>query len=301
MQTISSSQENTVIAIGKFEALHKGHASLIETTIKYAQQNNAKSCAMHFMPNPVKVLHNNSYKPLFTKEEHLLLLSDYNLDYSIPFIFDKRIADLTPFEFCNLIKQQFNCSALIIGEEFRFGRNRSGGLETLEELSQALNIKLLIVPSIKHDLTKISSSQIRRYLEKSQIRQANEMLNRPFLIMGTVKQGRQLGRTIGFPTANITPKLDKFLPPNGVYITQIILDGTRFDGVTNIGTNPTVTNETTCKVETYIFDFDKDIYGKEIIVEFYEFIRPEQTFSGLNTLKAQMLDDARIALNFQKK
>ncbi|MCL2015323.1 MAG: bifunctional riboflavin kinase/FAD synthetase [Defluviitaleaceae bacterium] len=297
MQAIVSSQKETVIAIGKFEALHKGHVHLITTTVEYAKNYGLKSCVLHFVPNPIKILYDSGYKSLFSKEEYNLLLANYGLDYSIPYTFDSSVAQLSPAAFCSIIKEQFSCKTLIVGEEFRFGQDRAGNAELLSGLSAKLDMQIVVVPIVKlaDDSEKISTSQIRRYLAQSQIRQANKILASPFLVMGTVTKGRQLGRTIGFPTANIMPPPDKFLPPNGVYVTQVLLDGKRLNAITNIGTNPTVTSETNCKVETHIFNFDQDIYGKQLIVEFYEFIRPETTFSGITELQQQMQADADIA------
>jgi len=313
----------TAITIGKFEALHPGHMRLIEATIEYAKlfNNAAKippikldsftgkldsstgpassphaSAVLSFTPHPAQVLSDPKYTPLFSSREQAFLLSQHPIDYWIPYPFTQQTANLTPKAFCQLLQTQFNCKALLIGESFRFGHNRTGTPETLHTLGKELGITVITIPhSQSEDEQKISTSQIRAHLTEGRIPEANKLLGRPFSIMGTVQKGRQLGRTIGFPTANIHPADDKFLPPDGVYAAKITVNGQKKSGITNIGTNPTIVSGQTRKVETHIFDFDADIYGEEIIVELYDFIRPERTFSGIEELGQQIIADAREA------
>jgi len=296
--TRSSIPTGTVITIGKFEALHQGHSHLIEKTIKYAQARNdtcyrsLASAVLSFAPHPTQVLSDPKYKPLFSHEEQAFLLNQYDIDYWIPYPFDQNLAQLSPKAFCQRLQKQFNCKALFIGEGFRFGRNREGTAEKLHNLGQALGIEIITIPYRRLDnQTKISTSQIRAYLAKGQIQASNKLLSRPFLILGTVQKGRQLGRTIGFPTANVHPADNKFLPPDGVYASKIIIGEEKKTGITNIGTNPTVADKQSRKVETHIFDFDSDIYGEKIIVELHTFIRPERTFDGIESLGQQIAAD----------
>jgi len=281
-------KEDVAITIGKFEALHRGHALLIEETVK----QDLASAVISFCPSQVL---SKPYKPLFSAEEQAFLLEAFGVDYWLPLPFDKELSELSPKEFCWLLQEQMCCRALIVGENFRFGHNREGS----PALMQEFGIKTIILPHLCTESgQKISSSQIRDHLAKGQIAEANELLGRPFIIMGTVQKGRQLGRTIGFPTANVHPSTDKFLPPDGVYASWINISGQRKLGVTNIGTNPTVTDEQTRKVETNIFDFDEDIYGEKVVVELCSFIRPEQMFSGVAELKRQIAEDAGKAAKF---
>jgi len=292
-------QTSTAITIGKFEALHQGHSQLIKSTLAYAKSysnfnaHSLASAVLSFVPHPAQVLSDREYKPLFTEEEQAFLLRKYGIDYWILYPFDKNTAQLTPKAFCQLLQTHFDCKALLVGEDFHFGRNREGNPEALRIIGQALGIDIVTIPYHRIDgEEKVSTSQIRDYLSKGQVKEANELLGRPFLIMGTIQKGRQLGRTIGFPTANIQPASHKFLPPDGVYATKIIIGEIKKSGVTNIGTNPTVADGQRRRVETHIFDFDGDIYGKEIIVELFALIRPERTFSGIEALKRQIAADA---------
>ncbi|MCL2420258.1 MAG: riboflavin biosynthesis protein RibF [Defluviitaleaceae bacterium] len=277
----------TAITIGKFEALHQGHSQLIKSTIEYAknyeknhvQSHALSSVVLSFAPHPTQVLSDPNYKPLFTPQEQAFTLSQYGLDYWIPYPFDKSTAQLTPKSFCQRLQAQFNCKALLVGEGFRFGRNREGTPEILHAIGQEIGIDIVTIPFYHADEkdqneAKISTSQIRDHLSKGQIKKANQLLGRPFFIMGTVQKGRQLGRTIGFPTANMHPAEGKFLPPDGVYAAKIQIGDFEKLGITHIEINPTVADEKSHKIKTHIFDFTEDVYGQEIIVELHDFIRP---------------------------
>ena len=313
------------ITIGKFEALHRGHNFLINSTIEYARNFGLESAVMSFDPHPAQVLSDHGYKPLYPKREKELLIKSYDFDIDrwLLLPFDLDFASTSPQAFCHMLNEKFNCAALIVGEGFRFGRNREGTLQTLrglqefpDQCNQPHKIEVITIPLQQTGGKTISTSLIRNYLSKGQIEEANDMLGRPFFITGTVQKGRQLGRTMGFPTANVHPADDKFLPPDGVYASKITIGGKAnaagvfsfskshttaspafrsYAGVTNIGTNPTITGEIRRKVETHIFDFDEDIYDEEVIVELYGFIRPEQVFSGLEGLKQQIIKDAEMA------
>jgi len=278
------------ICIGKFEALHLGHLELINATQKYAQNHNLQAAIMSFSPNPIQVLHNQDYKPLFSEAERKFQLAKMfdNLDY-IQYSFDKNLINLSPQEFCQILKNELNCKTLIAGESIHIGKNRSGTAEVL----QKLGMTVIAITNLKHGSgEKISTSQIRKFLYEGQLQEVNRLLGRPFMIMGRVQKGRQLGRTIGFPTANVHPAKDKLLPPDGVYACKIIVNDAKHKGIANIGKNPTIASGQSRRVEAHIFNFDADIYDEEVIVELHSFIRPERNFGGLEELKAQIAVDA---------
>lgn len=281
--------DKTVITLGKFEALHLGHVQLISATLEYARLNDLASALLSFVPHPAQILGGapeDGYKPLFTEREKGLLLELYGLDHCISYPFDVALSRLSPLAFCGLLREQFNCVALIVGENFRFGYGREG------TPWMDLGVEVITVPMLQ----EISTSQIRRFLSEGKIKEAKALMGRAFFIMGEVQRGRQLGRSIGFPTANIHPAADKFLPPKGVYASRVTLGSKTYSAVTNIGTNPTVADELDHKVETHIFNFDRDIYGLEISVEILEFIRPERAFSSLDELRLQIAVDAGAAV-----
>ena len=279
------------ITIGKFEALHRGHNYLITTTIEYARKHGLKSGVLSFVPHPARILVGDEYKPLYSKKEQAFLIENYDIDRWIPYPFDRDFAGMSPLDFCHMLRDELNCRALIVGEGFRFGRNREGTLNSFRPLS----IEVIEVPDCEVENEKVSTSQIRDYLAAGRVQEANKRLTRPFFIMGEVQKGRQIGRVIGFPTANMHPDDDKFLPPDGVYASGITVRGQALAGVTNIGTNPTVVRGSMRKVETHIFGFDADIYDEEVIVELYDFIRAERVFGGLEELKKQIAEDSEKA------
>lgn len=288
----------TAITIGKFEALHLGHGSLIKTTVEYAKSHGFKSAVLSFVPHPAQILQSREYKPIYSKDEQIHLLKEYDIDYWVPYLFDKVLARKTADDFCKMLADTFNCKALLIGEGFRLGRDREGTAKLLKEICRELQIEVITVPHRKFINKKISTTLIRLHLTKAQISRANRLLGKPFFIMGTVKEGRQLGRTIGFPTANIQPSDYKFLPPDGVYAARVTVDGKEMMGIANIGTNPTITHDMRRRIETHIFKFSSDIYGKEIVVELLEFMRFEHKFNGLEELKEQISEDVKWVRDF---
>ena len=320
----------TAITIGKFEAIHLGHLCMIDSTIEHAKTNGLASAVLSFVPHPAQVLSDTDYKPLFTHEEKMRILSQSDLDYWVPYPFNQETIRKSPGDFCEMLKSQFYCRTLLVGSDFRYGHNRTGTTESLIAQGKELGIEVVVVPTrhdsnkiitshdsnkntTSHDSNKISTSLIRELLSYSKIKEANQLLSMPFFLMGEVKRGKQLGRTLGFPTANLHMPEDKFLPPDGVYSSGVFLkSGQFYTAVTNIGTNPTVHGNTEIpsrKAETHILNFDSskindktihntsdlvfDIYDEEIVVELYEFIRPEMKFSGLDELKKQIAKDVK--------
>ncbi|MCL2398423.1 MAG: hypothetical protein FWC91_01600, partial [Defluviitaleaceae bacterium] len=244
----------TAITVGKFEALHQGHYDLIKATINYANNNSLCPAVLSFVPNPVQVLHDKNYKPLLTTKESYYLLETTKVSYWIKYPFDENTSRMSPKDFCQLLKSQFNCKALLVGEGFRFGYNQAGTQSILQDLGRELGIEIITIPTTQLDGEKISTSKIRTRLARGEIQEANRLSGSPFTIHGVVEMGRQLGRTIGFPTANIYPHNDKFLPPDGVYASKVFVWNRAFYplgiGVTSIGTNPTIAKGQSRRVET---------------------------------------------------
>ena len=294
MEIIEKVEQPAAVTIGKFEALHLGHMSMINAVEQYSKQNGLCSAVVSFTPNPVKILFDPDYKQLLTEKEKAYLLNISGVDFWVPYRFDYKLAGKTPNDFFYCLKKEINFSAVLVGEDFRFGKNREGTVKSLIEFGMNMDINIVTVPYLSvtgSDYHKISTSQIRDYLCDGKIKEANQLLGKPFFIMETVKKGRQLGRSIGFPTANLHPPEDKLLPPNGVYAANVIVKGKKYSGITNIGFNPTVSEKQIPKAETFIFNFNEDIYDEEIIVELLDFIRYERTFNGLGELKAQIKSD----------
>ncbi|MCL2287230.1 MAG: riboflavin biosynthesis protein RibF [Firmicutes bacterium] len=267
---------NCVLTIGKFEGIHLGHRVLINEVTNQAERLGIASAAMIFEPNPHIFLFDTGYKPLFTKEERSHILESTKLDHIFYCVFDKNFVAMSPKDFCKLLFEKYSAKLIIVGDDYRFGKDRAGDISLLQAQAAAYDAKVQVIPTCcgngTDSQTIISTSGIRRYLTESNLPEANRQLGFPFFIIGIAAKGKQLGQNLGFPTLNIYPPSDKFLPPDGVYATQTTVNGTTFPGITNIGLCPTVSDNKIRSVETHLLDYTgPDLYGREIKVEFLEF------------------------------
>ena len=290
-------KKETVVTIGNFDGLHIGHKKLISTTKKYALDRNLKSVLITFNPHPIEVLKNIPFLRIFSEQEKNIEIEKENIDFFIRYPFTKEFALISPIDFVSILSNKLNCKVLVVGEDYCFGRNRAGNVETLKKLGKESNIEVIVVSNIIIDGERVSSSIIRNCIKEKNIKKANMLLNRPYYILSKVVEGNKLGRTIGFPTANIIPLENKILPPDGVYITKTIYEGKTYKSITNIGTNPTV-NNIHKTIETYIFDFNENLYGEYIKVCFYDWIRGVEKFDGIESLKKQICKDIDVVNNF---
>ena len=281
--------KSCVLAIGKFEGIHLGHHALLAEVVRQAKSMGLFSAALVFEPHPYIYFNDAMYKPMFTNKERDELLTNIGVEHIFYCQFDSSFAALSPQDFCKKIFLEYNAKHVIVGENYRFGKNRSG--DTLLLQSEALKYDASVqTVSLEQ---QISTSNIRKFIMECNIGEAARQLGFPFFITGIVTQGKQLGRTIGFPTLNVYPSDEKFLPPDGVYATNTIINGKNFRGITNIGLRPTVKSDTTVRsVETYLTDYSgADLYGEYIKVELLDFIRPELKFNSLDELKIQIAED----------
>ena len=283
-----------VLAMGKFESIHLGHQALISEMKRLSNERGLASVLIVFEPHPHQVLVDPNYKPLFAREERRYLAEGLGVDYLLEYPFSVDFAALSPEDFCRKLCNDLQARVIIIGSDYRFGRGRAGTVETLRQTSA----QVFEIPNIG-GTNKTSTSTIRTLIAKGDLSKATELLGYPFFIMGIVTPGRKLGRTIGFPTINIYPSKEKYLPEDGVYATRTFFDGFEYKGVTNIGFRPTVAGENAPRsVETYLLDYPGgELYGKEIRTEFLQFIRPEQRFENLDALRAQISEDCKIVIN----
>lgn len=278
---------NSGVVIGKFEGMHLGHQELLNRLQSY----NVESRVMFtFDQNPGKVVHGQN-KVLLTKEERRHYV-EHQVDVLIEYPFDKETRQMKPLEFIKqVLVEQLHSKIIIVGNDFYFGYQRQGSVETLMQYEQEFGYRTVVVPQVLHKDEAISSTRIKQTLEQGYMEEANEMLGYSFYVEGTVEHGNQIGRTIGVPTANIIPDDEKFLPPNGVYFSRIILDNMEYYGITNIGCKPTIQGNNPQSVETNIFDFNQDIYGKTMKVELLVYERPETKYQSLELLAAQLQKD----------
>lgn len=285
---------SSVVTIGNFDGVHRGHQELIARLLRAAKRFDAEPVAYTFNPHPVRILHPE--KPVyrlfdFVDQRERLELLGVKILVEEPFTADfARIGAREFFE--NWVLRPLNPRAMVVGHDFAFGREREGNLDFLSKLCADHGIELEIVPPVNADGRVISSSKIREALANGDCETASHFLGRPYYIKGEVREGEKRGRTIGVPTANLHPLME-FTPRRGVYVTQTRVGAQTFHSITNMGTNPTFHSEpgAPLKLETHLFDFASDLYGREIRVELLKYLREEKKFSGIEELKAQIARD----------
>lgn len=283
----------TAVVLGNFDGIHRGHMLLIQKAEEISREENIKTAVFTFSPHPSFVLTGKMPVDLiYTMREKEMIMETVGIDYYIEFPFTKQSAAITYKQFIeDIILTKLNAQVVIVGADYRFGKNKMGDYKTLVHYSNEYDFDVVVAHKLKHGDEPISSTWIRQEVKNGNIEIANELMGRPFFISGKVMNGRRIGTGIGVPTANIIPDETKLLPPLGVYISKVKVRDQMYYGVTNVGSNPTILEGQAITVETYIYDFNEDIYGEEIIVELYHYSRPEYKFDGLATLKAQIESD----------
>lgn len=290
---------NTAVALGKFEGIHRGHQLLLDEIIKQ-KKNGLQSVVFTFDMPPGSVLKGErDYQQIYTKEERYQILKGQNIDVLIEHPFTRDFASLEPEAFVReVLIEKTGAKAVVVGTDFRFGRKRSGDIYVLKKLSETYDFQLIVIDKLQIGHEDVSSTRIRGLLEKGEMEAVCELLGRPYSVVSPVVHGKALGRTIQIPTVNQLVEHEKLVPPNGVYISRIHAEGKTFYGITNIGVKPTVEEHAVKGIETNIFDFDKDIYGQTIEVELLHYHRPEMCFSSVDKLRNQMMEDISFAKGF---
>ncbi|WP_294351789.1 bifunctional riboflavin kinase/FAD synthetase [uncultured Clostridium sp.] len=279
------------IALGNFDGLHKGHLTLIDKVIDLAKENKGKSIIYTFENHPKTLIDSNAKINLLldnnNKEE---LLKNRNVDIVYLEKFTEEFMKKSPEDFIAYIVEKFKIKGIVVGFNYRFGYKNMGDTNLLKELSSKYNFEVFIMEPCKLKDKVISSTRIRKELLEGNIEDSNKMLTRPYFLEGKVVSGKQIGRTIGFPTANLEYSKFALLPKEGVYYTNIMWNDKIFKGITSVGNNPTV-NGKNITVETFILEFNKDIYGDTIKVFFLKKIRDNKKFNSLEELKTQLSKD----------
>lgn len=296
------SKNQTIATLGTFDGVHLGHGKIIERLTQSAIDENCESLVLTFFPHPRMVLQNDgTIKLLNTIEERAVLLEKAGLDNLIIHPFDQKFSQMEADEFVKtILVEQFHIKKIIIGHDHRFGRNRSADINDLIAFGKIYNFEVEQISAEEIDEVSISSTKIRNALDAGNIGLANEYLGYNYFLTGKVIQGRQLGRTINFPTANIKIEEDyKLIPQNGVYIVKSFIDGNLVYGMMNIGTNPTVDGKKQ-SIEVHYLDFEGDLYDKTIAVELLHRIRSEEKFPSFDALRQQIEKDRITAKEFIK-
>lgn len=294
-----TAQKPLALSIGMFDGVHLGHQQIIKKLNAFAAQNNLDSALLTFWPHPRKVFNpNDDLKLLNTIDEKTYLLQKNGIQHLFLKEFDESFRNLTGGEFVKqILAEKLNVKYLIIGYDHTFGKNKSGDFALLEKMAPECGFELEQVQAVDFGNAPISSTQIRNALADGNVVAANEMLGYVYSVNGVVVGGKQIGRTIGYPTANIKVDSMKLLPKKGAYIVEVFVEGERYKGMLSVGTNPTV-GGSTLSVEVYILDFDADIYGKEISVNFREFLHDEIKFESLEKLIERLDEDKRLTAEF---
>jgi riboflavin kinase/FMN adenylyltransferase len=286
-----TSYEPTYLAIGSFDGVHLGHQALLGRMVKQAQEDGRRAAALTFFPHPRRVLQELPQRfYITTLEERLRLLAAEGVGLVITLPFNDEIRQTRAADFMAQLCRSLDLRQLW-GGRFALGYNREGDVPFLRHLGQEMGFTVEVVDAMttwQEEL--VSSRRVRRTLEAGNISELNGCLGRPYALSGVVVRSDQRGRTIGFPTANLAVWEELLLPAYGVYATYAWLDGRRFLAATNVGVRPTVDGQR-LTVEAYLLDFDEDIYGQTMQLDFIGHIRPEMKFSGLEALKAQIADD----------
>lgn len=285
-------KEKTAAALGKFDGIHRGHQKLLEEILEQKKKG-LKAVVFTFDPSPATLFQKTKVKELTTKKEKEALFEQMGVDILIEFPLNEKTAAMSAEDFVeDVLVKKMNVGFIAAGTDLSFGYKGAGDAKLLREFSADYGFQIEIIEKVCNDGREISSSYVREELEKGNMELAAMLIGKTYSVSGIVEHGNRIGRTLGFPTVNLLPEEEKLLPPCGVYFSKVYVDNEVYNGMTNIGYKPTVvSDEPRLGVETYIYDFEKDVYGKEITVSLEHFKRPEKKFDGLEALREQVERD----------
>ncbi len=294
-------EQKTAVALGKFDGIHRGHQKLLEKILEQKKEG-LKAVVFTFEPSPTAFFQKCKSKELSTKQEKEAVFEKMGIDILIEFPLNEQTAAMDAQDFVKeILVKRMNAGYVAAGTDLSFGYRGAGNAKLLTELSQNHGFRVEIIEKVCYEGREISSSYIREEIEKGEMETAAALIGSPYAIAGVVKHGNRIGRTLGFPTVNLLPEEEKLLPPCGVYFSKVLIEKEVYKGVTNIGYKPTVSKEMQLGVETFIYDFEQDIYGKEIQVVLEHFRRPERKFDSLEQLKTQVDVDKEAGKQYHKK
>ncbi|HLU51809.1 MAG TPA: bifunctional riboflavin kinase/FAD synthetase [Flavobacteriaceae bacterium] len=297
-------QSPVAITIGTFDGVHLGHKEILNQLKEIAKQAKLPSVVLTFFPHPRMVLDQiQDVKMLNTIEERIEILSRCGIDHVIVYPFSKEFSQLTASEYIEgILLEKIKAQKIIIGYDHRFGKNREAGIETLLDFKKKYPaLEVIEIPVQLLNSTAVSSTKTRQALQEGNVSLANEFLGYAYMLSGTVVQGKGIGKTLGYPTANLhIAESYKLIPANGIYVVQCEIEGAKTFGMTSIGNNPTV-GGTERTIETFFLDFAGDLYGKTLRIEFLEKIREEAKFDSIESLQKAIHKDEIFARNYLKQ
>ena len=292
---------NTVVCLGKFDGIHKGHRLLIETIKSYKSQG-LETVVFNFALHPYTLFSKGDAKLIDTMEEKVEKLESLGVDTLVSFPFTQETANIEAVDFIKeILVKKIDAKVIVVGKDCHFGRKRQGDVQLLREYAEKYNYKVVALEKLLVDDQVVSSTRVRKKIQKGYMETVTKLLGVPYAVKGEVLHGKQLGRTIGMPTINQAVSENKILPPKGVYVSRVYLENGMYGGITNLGTKPTVSGENQIGVETHIFDFDGDLYGKIVKTELLYYVRGEQKFNTLEELKTQMHKDMKFGKKYLQR
>jgi len=290
---------NPVLTIGTFDGVHYGHKTILQEVVTHAHQVDGESIVITFEPHPRKLLFPGQPLKLITPlEQKLKLIEATGIRHIVVAPFTKAFSQLSAKEYISqFLVERFHPQTIIIGYDHHFGHDRTGDINLLKDLQKEFDYKVIEIPPQLIDEATVSSTKIRNALNEGRVHDAAHMLERTYTLKGKVIEGKKIGRTIGYPTANLQPlDFDQLIPANGIYAVSVKWKDKTFGGMLSIGFNPTVTDDKKRHIEVNIFDFDEMIYDEIIEISFVKWLRPEEKFASLEELKQQLALDKANAV-----
>lgn len=288
------------VSLGNFDGVHKGHQKLMKENIKISKAKNLTPSVLLFKENTKNIL-NGEREYLTSLEDKIEILKNLGIECFCLLEFSDKFKDLSPYEFIEeILYKKLNTKYVIVGDNYRFGKMAKGDIKTLKKYEEDFAYKTKVVDFELDEGKIINSTDIRQMVREGKIEKANKDLGHPFKMQGKVIKGAQRGRLLNFPTANLKPSFKYVTAKSGVYFTRVNIDRNIYYALTDIGTNPTFENKK-MKIETYIMDFSKDIYGKNISIEFLEYLRPDYKFNSPEELISQMEKDKKTGRKLIEK
>lgn len=292
--------KDAVITIGTFDGVHMGHKVILQQIVKHAKEAGGESILITFEPHPRKLIApDQPLKILTPLEQKLQLVLNEGVDHVVVAPFTQAFAGLSAEAYIkDFLVAKFKPKAIVIGYDHRFGHDRAGDIDLLKKYAATHSYTVYEIPAQLIEEAAVSSTKIRNAIQAGHVSEATQMLGRHYSITGTVISGAKLGRTIGFPTANVQPQdADQLIPEKGVYAIQLQWKGQAYNGMLNIGNRPTVSNELTLHIEAHLFDFNEDIYNEMVEIIFVQRLRDEVKFPSLDALKEQLQKDKAAAMH----
>lgn len=284
-------EEQTAVAIGKFDGFHCGHQKLL-SRLQEQKEKGLATVVFTFVPSPAAFFRKEPIKDLTTIEEKRNIFEKAGIDYLIEYPFYQEIADMEPETYIKeVLVERIHARCIVAGEDVSFGKRGLGNAQLLEAKAKDYGYDVIMIEKVRYAGREVSSTFVREEVAKGNMELVHELLGIPYHVGGEIVHGRKLGRTLGMPTINQLPRQEKLLPPKGVYYSYVRYKDRRLPSITNIGVKPTVADTMVMGVETYIYDFDEDVYGEELEVYLLDFKRPEMRFDSVDALMRQMSED----------